>query len=258
MFDFYIHIGSKIGKFINPIASTFLPKKKLFSVGNMSNAMDKIQMKKWFLVIFFASAPLCAEHFPKEIIVIGDSLSDSGNSRPAPNLDPPFYRTSPVTSGTTWAVFLASHFGADTLNPSSQGGTNYAYVGALTEGSFFFFENPSLKKQSNTVPLSKKSDPVFVFGGANDIFFDPSTITNPGADAARNILDILKTFHSRDFETLIAFTLPDLGLIPSAGSLASDYTTESMNFNTTLTNGLQELHFPVFEVDLTTLFNEII
>lgn len=212
-----------------------------------------------FLVI---SSIFYADDFPSQIIVIGDSLSDEGNSRATPLIlvdFVPFSRPSPITSGITWPVYLANFLDAQSIRPSTQGGTNFAYVGALTEGSFAGFPNPSLKEQLDFIPQSlKTSYPVFLLGGANDIFFDPTTILTPGIDAANNMKEILQSLHNRGFDTLIVINLPDIGQIPSAGANSTAYTQESLNYNATLKKNLNQLNFPVFEVDLFTVFNAII
>lgn len=216
-------------------------------------------MRSLIIGAILVSSQILADQFPKEIVIVGDSLSDSGNSRPALSFPGPpiFERTSPITSGTTWPVFLADRLGAKTLNPSTQKGTNFAYVGALTKGTFSFFPNPSLTEQVNSI-VTDTSSPLFVFGGANDIFFDPTTIMNPGEDAARNVISILKKGSKKGFDTLVTFSLPDLSLMPSAKANAAQYGLESRNFNSTLVDELKILSFPVFQVDTFALFNEVV
>lgn len=210
-----------------------------------------------FLGLLYGSPLIFADHFPQEIIIIGDSLSDAGNSRPSffvYNANP-FERYVPATDGNPWPVFLADKLGASPLGPSSSGGTDYAYIGALTKGSFFIFPNPSLTQQVQSLPSNtNRNFPIFVFGGANDIFFDPSSPL-PGDIAAINIGNILDTLHGQRYKTLIVLTLPDIGKIPSAGASAAAWSANALLFNTTLQQELKHKDYPVVAIDLFTVFN---
>lgn len=220
--------------------------------------------KKWkaifSLIAMTQTTLVVADHFPKELIIIGDSLSDSGNSRPSLFIQNAmvFDRYAPITDGTTWPVILAQELEAKTLTPSSQGGTNFAFVGALTSGSFVFFPNPSLTQQEQSLSSKlNRNSPVFVFGGANNIFFDPAT-THPGDGAAIDVANILQDLHDKHFKNLVVFHLPDLGKLPSAGASAAEYTFNSLLFNSVLQQQLEDKSFPVIQVDLFSVFNALI
>ncbi len=215
-------------------------------------------------IVFSSFVSMCAlanaDHFPQEIIIIGDSLSDSGNSRPSffiVNMLPA-PRYAPATNGTTWPVYLAGKLEAEQLSPSSEGGTNFAYVGALTDGTFSFFPNPSLTQQEQSLPpKTNRNNPVFIFGGANDIFFDPA-IPSPGNIAAVNIGNILDSLHGEGYKTLIVLNLPDIGKIPSAGASAAEYTFNALLFNSVLQQELKNKDYPVIEVDIFSVFEKLL
>lgn len=222
-------------------------KKRLASIGLATLSFTGINLAN-------------ADHFPKEIVIIGDSLSDSGNSRPSAygSIFNPTARYTPITDGVPWPVVLAEKLETQQLLPYVQGGSNYAYVGSLTSGSFPLFPNPSLTEQEQTLlsPKTNRHSPVFIFGGANDIFFP--LVQDPGIDAAINIGNILDDLHHKHYKTLIVLNLPDVGKIPSAGSSAEKYTKESLNFNSTILEILKEKDYPVLEVDLFSVFEKLI
>ncbi len=214
------------------------------------------------LISYLASTSIAeASHFPKEIIILGDSLSDQGNAPPAdaaiiaPNV---VTRESPITDGTTWPVYLAAKIGAQLPLPFIQGGTNFAYVGAQTKGfpsPFYLVPSLTTQEQSLLAKNTSRRTPVFIFGGANDIFFVPTP--GPGDTAAINIGNILDNLHHKHFKTLIVLNLPNIGKIPSAGANAASYTTNSLLFNSVLQQELKNKNYPVIAIDLFNVFEEL-
>ncbi len=205
----------------------------------------------------------------QQIVIIGDSLSDSGNSQPLPAFIPGengyliLPRYAPLSDGSTWPVVLAYDMGAKRLKPSISGGTNFAYVGAFTEGSnpFPLLSIPSLLNQVEMIPdnLNRKS-PVFTFGGANNILFTQSDSPELiGAQAAQGMVHVLEAVNNKNFKTLILMNLPDLSRLP-ADELppGSDYyRAASLAFNKALQNQLETLNVPVLQLDMYSLFDEI-
>ncbi len=227
--------------------------------------MDQLRSKvsrlwKWPCALLFGFTCSAANaHYPHEIVVLGDSLSDSGNSRPAdesllgvPNL------FSPATNGTTWPVLLAQDLGAARLNPSTQGGTNFAYVGALTSGYLAVFPNPTLTQQAQSLPSTiNKNSPIFIWGGANDLIFefmDPSI----GEEGAMDISNILDYLHGQNYKTFIVLNLPDLGKSPGLALISPLLTADSLAFNSTLQQELAQKNYPVIAIDLYSLFEQVI
>lgn len=205
---------------------------------------------------------LDAHKFPKQLVIIGDSLSDQGNSSPiiGSQLPPTPIRYIPITDGVPWNVYLAQKLGAEQLLPYVQGGTNYAYAGALTNAPLI---NPSLQQQVGFIPpsLNRQRAAAFVWGGANDIFFLPPSPT-VGITAGINVANIAKELVDQGFKSVVAFNLPDLGRIPSAllegPPTTTVYTAESNAFNASLIAQATLNNSPVFILDIHALFESVI
>jgi outer membrane lipase/esterase len=207
---------------------------------------------------------------PKEIVVLGDSLSDSGNSRPVagffdlPPVTLPYLRFCPITDGVTWPVLLSEQLAETRLTPFTRGGTNYAYVAASTVNypSLFPPVNPSMTDQVGLIPSSvSRKDPAFIFGGANDIYaFDPLLNPNAGHNAAVNLSAILTSMHKLGFKYLIILNMPDIGATPSVLGTANApiYTVQSGELNRELQTQLHTIGFPVFEVDIASFFANVL
>src|SRR5690349_25159216 len=73
-----------------------------------------------------------------EMVVFGDSLSDTGNVHAASTAQglipdpPPPYFNGRLSNGPIWVDRLAERLGIASPSPSLTGGTNYAYAGAKT------------------------------------------------------------------------------------------------------------------------------
>lgn len=213
-----------------------------------------------------------ADSFPKDIIIIGDSLSDLGNAPPTSvTIDFPLdiaNNVSPITNGVTYAFLLANKLNSSALTPSSLGGTNYAYSGAET-----FFEPivntklvPSMHTQVQQISssLSKKS-PVFIFGGANDFIGvilgrDPGPFPT-GAQVAQRVSEIVSEVRSKGFKTIVVSNLPDLGrppLLRLNPPLSAILTASTIEFNESLNTILAAQQDHVILADISSLFEEII
>ena len=214
---------------------------------------------------------LLSAYTPHQIALLGDSVSDSGNSVPVlgfadvPPASYPFPRFCPLTDGVTWPVLLAQELHTEKrFLPYVQGGTNFAYLGAqtVTIPSFPPAPNPSLTEQLALIPASLgKKTPFFVFGGANDIFaYDAMTYPNPGITAGQNLGAILRSLNSMGFEYLFSLNMPNIGALPSVLGTASApiYTEQTGLLNAELQDQLSYLDFPVFAVDTHTFFNQIL
>ena len=91
-------------------------------------------------LLFSAAKPAVAGSIFSEIVVFGDSLSDNGNlffdSTNDPMLlpDPPSppYFDGRQSNGIIWVEYLAQALGLPNPDPSTSGGSNYAYSGATS------------------------------------------------------------------------------------------------------------------------------
>ncbi len=207
---------------------------------------------------------------PQGMVVLGDSLSDSGNSRAVsgffdlPPITLPYPRFCPITDGVTWPVLLSEQLTEARLTPYTRGGQNYAYVAAWTVDypSIFPPVNPSLTDQIGLIPSSvSRKNPAFIFGGANDIYgYNSLTNPNPGYNAAVNLGAILTSMHKLGFKYLVILNMPNIGATPSVLGTpeAAIYTVQSGELNRELQNQLQTIGFPVFEVDLAGFFTSVL
>ncbi|MEL7450761.1 MAG: hypothetical protein AAFN78_16230, partial [Pseudomonadota bacterium] len=66
-----------------------------------------------------------------QMVVFGDSLSDTGNIQSFIPLPLPPYSSNTISNGDNWIETLGGRLGLSSLN-SESGGTNYAWAGATT------------------------------------------------------------------------------------------------------------------------------
>lgn len=214
------------------------------------------------------------------VIVFGDSLSDSGNNaiiaaNQQPPLDPPFqqvpfgsgdlipglpYESGRFTNGPTWVENLAASFDLE-ASPSLGGGTNFAFGGAKT-GSLGA-EPPSLLDQfglfqSVTGGVAPSDALYVVWGGSNNLFdlFDAESqkqdeenmgATDPISQAVSDITTIVGGLTAAGAVNVVVPNVPNLGLTPLATlgtietpGLDAALTDVSEEFNALLSEGLRE------------------
>ena len=113
------------------------------------------------IACFLASGSVLATPI-NEIVVFGDSLSDSGNLFLASRADsallpdpPPPYSNGRQSNGSIWVEKLAERLTVANPDPSLAGGNNYAYAGATT--------GTGLRPRSSLVYRDLDGDP-----GTND------------------------------------------------------------------------------------------
>jgi phospholipase/lecithinase/hemolysin len=184
----------------------------------------------------FLAAP--AYGFPyDEVIVFGDSLSDSGNNAiffgpanrtPVPpaspaDLVPTFpYASDRYTNGPVWVEHLAARLGAS-ATPALAGGTNFASGAARSGplGSVFPFSvrdqvRSFLTLSGNTAP----SDALFIVqGGGNDARDIATGLVSPaiGVPAfAGNMATAVGELQAAGARNIIVVNVPDIGKTPAA------------------------------------------
>jgi phospholipase/lecithinase/hemolysin len=181
-------------------------------------------VRKQILVTGFA---LCAMLLPltaqaktpfSQIVIFGDSLSDTGNTFQATGIPPsPPYFQGRASNGPLWVEYLA-----DDLGLSSDRRTNYAFLGA-TSG------------KDNTAPLPPNTPPLpglqqqlknfkaqntkadrralyVIWVGANDYL--GGGVTDPFVPV-NNITSAVSTLASYGAKNILVVNLPDLGRIPA-------------------------------------------
>jgi phospholipase/lecithinase/hemolysin len=201
------------------------------------------------------------------VIVIGDSLSDSGNAAiaTAPAFQPvPFggllpmlpYENGRLTNGPIWVETLATSLGLSAF-PSLGGGTNFAFGGAKTGPLGTIPPTPpSLLDQFAAWQLATggiaPSDALYVvWGGSNNLIFDAAFQKQAGNDGAasatisqavNDLTTIVGGLAARGAVNFIIPNVTNLGRTPYANSgipnLNTASTAVSVEFNTLLSNAL--------------------
>jgi len=229
------------------------------------------------------------------MVVFGDSLSDTGNDSSWASLfgyvtsngrftsDP---TSHPPSAGTgVWHEELATKLGIARATPSSSGGENWAYGGAVTgsgTADFGIVHNVGkqvsdyLKSTSNTCsPTALYA----VFAGANDLLdaadnAGTSTVGVHAFESAANIAaNNLKTYILQDFVAdgaryFVWPNLPELDQTPYARS-TYDTSIEAaladavQTFNSDLASAIQYIHganpsVTIYAADVHAWFNEML
>ena len=150
----------------------------------------------------FASTSARADTF-RGLVVLGDSLSDSGNA-------------GRFTNGPVWVEGLAKHLGL-ALRPSRAGGTNYAVGGARAAGG-----PNELRAQVRAYLAERRgmADPGVlhvVWAGGNDLLA-AGLAANPdaaGPGAAAAVGEAVAALAQAGARTLLVPNLPDVGMTPA-------------------------------------------
>ena len=221
------------------------------------------------------------------LYVVGDSLSDQGNGflLTGGTFPPPPYDER-ASNGPVAVEYLASELGVP-LAPSASGGTNYAVLGAATgaveipvlsplttENSAALLygqaalEGTSLLTQTGVIlglgPIADPGALFFVWGGANDLFINPSAATV--GDAIDNLATVINMLYGVGARQFLVPNLPDLSFTPSGLSLSpaerAGLQALSIGFNAGLAGALDELSvLPGIDIELFdtfSLFNTIL
>ena len=226
-----------------------------------------------FMIGFTGSA--WGQNF-SDVIVFGDSLSDSGNAarlRPLP----------PGTSFTTnpdpvWSEIVAETFGASGMN-SLAGGANYAFAGACvnpttpcaTDELPPHLRSPRVTQQIGAY-LSSRSDQAdpnalyVIWGGANDIadsvLADPPNAGRHTVAAASVNVAQIRRLREAGARHVVVFNLPDLSTSPYAvnlGQVAQGALTQlGTAYNEGLHAGIRESEDGIVPINVFAFFNEIV
>jgi outer membrane lipase/esterase len=205
------------------------------------------------------------------VIVFGDSLSDNGNIALASGSPVPMrFTTNP---GTTTAENVASGLGF-TLAPSLAGGTDYAFGGAGLVNNVAAVPTLPQQLQMYLGANGGKADSQAlyqVWGGANDIFYLSSALSDPNAiaagtvNAAKTEIGLLGGLQAAGARYVVVYNLPDLGKTPSAaagGPAAQAGASQlAVIYNGVLNSGIGQLSsngLNVIPVNTYALLNEVI
>ncbi|MHC4404712.1 MAG: SGNH/GDSL hydrolase family protein [Planctomycetota bacterium] len=206
-----------------------------------------------------------------EIVVFGDSLSDTGNVFAAttqnPMTDPyppsPPYFDGRYSNGPVWVERLALEIGVPVPSPSLMGGINYAFGDAETGSGLSPQEAPNLGMQIDTFLASNALDGdelIVVWGGANDFI---SGQTDPSVPVA-NLSSHISTLAAVGGESFLVLNLPPLGQTPAVRGtpLEGPADAAAAAFNSLLSAELgrleSDLGVTVYRLDVHGLFTQAI
>jgi phospholipase/lecithinase/hemolysin len=178
--------------------------------------------------------PAGAEAPFSEIIVFGDSISDTGNAflgflGGGVAAAPPYVGGN-FSNGPVWVEVLADELGLPRPAPSLVGGTNYAWGGAETAYEFSFFGTPSVGIQIESFLTDRGftgDELIVVAAGSNDLIWQPPF--SPGL-VVRNLSEHISVLAGAGGTT---FLVPNI--VPQLASLVKPV------------NLLMDLRFPELE-----------
>ncbi|MFM6002121.1 MAG: SGNH/GDSL hydrolase family protein, partial [Sphaerospermopsis kisseleviana] len=203
----------------------------------------------------------------QNIVVFGDSLSDTGNLFAATNntLPQPPYFEGRFSNGLLWIDYLSPQ-----LQFNSESVINFAFAGGNSGISNFFTDlnlsSPGLLTQVQSFRDFNTNSPVsedtlyIIWIGSNDFDFLPadSDPIQAANDAATNIGNAITTLSNEGAKQFVVANLIDLGDRPL--TISSNTTAEgrqyALNFNSALeqtVNGL-ELN-PDLDISIADIFS---
>ncbi len=211
----------------------------------------------------------------KGIVSFGDSLSDVGNFYAASGgTVPPTsygYVAGNFTNGMNWVQYLAKDLGVAAPTASVNGGTDYAYGGAMTGAGTtsasvmgVTLTVPNTGQQIDTYLASHTPAPGQLFtiwGGAND--FLNGHQTDPTIPVG-NLVSEVHTLAAAGAKDFLIPNLPPLGSLPGTAGLAAPLPQElnalSMAYNGLLQAEMHQLQqslpgVSIHILDVAGLFN---
>jgi phospholipase/lecithinase/hemolysin len=222
-------------------------------------------------------------------VVLGSSLSDTGNACPAaaPPLCPPTppYAPGRISNGTLYIETVAARYGA-AVAPSTRGGNNFAYAygrtgvipGGVAPGPFPHMGqqlDAYLTRQASLGTISDRTLIVVEAGGAfaNNVFnglpaIQSGTITSTQfiTAAITDVVTIMTRLYSAGARNILLINAPNLGLTPALRAqgpqVAGAATQLAGAFNQTLAaqaTGLAAASpgLRIYSFDAFALFNEV-
>ena len=195
----------------------------------------------WLALLFSIAGAARAE-----LVVFGDSLSDTGNFSLASQgvLPPtPLYAEGRFSNGQVWVEYVAQYLSMGQPTPSLLGGSNYAFNGARAAGESPY-GSPDLQLQiqdflNSNQGVAAPENLYVIWAGANDIFFGAAANESnfiPNALAA--VAQAVGQLRSAGARYILVLNLPPLGDTPYFnGQLAA---AEQLNLASELFNqGMQ-------------------
>ncbi len=204
-----------------------------------------------------------------EIIVFGDSLSDTGNSFAVTGIPPsPPYFEGRVSNGIVAVEILANQLGLN-FDPND----NFAFAGATTGRDNTNDDNtgldlPGLLDQIDEFAArvgaeGADEDALYIiWAGANDFsgLVDGVIPEDPTAfitDSITNLVTAISSLEALGAQEIVVPNLPNLGLIPGSDELENEATTLTIAFNSALESALDNLDFETTLVDFFSISNAV-
>src|SRR5262249_53193076 len=199
-----------------------------------------------------------------QLIILGDSLSDTGNAflgtgQTIPR-SPPYFQGH-FSNGPVWVEGLAEALRLD-ASPFLTGGTNFAFGSAQTRDLLL-----QLSLFLSTAGFRADPKALYViWGGASDIRQAVRAVVMEGGnaakalgdvrDAARRVAEIVAILRGVGAKHFLVLNQPDIGLIPETTALGHEAvllaSRLTQTFNQTFDRTLNLLQF-LFRLDLTRL-----
>jgi phospholipase/lecithinase/hemolysin/cyclophilin family peptidyl-prolyl cis-trans isomerase len=192
----------------------------------------------------------------KNLVIFGDSLSDTGNAYKASGNTfpaPPYYQGR-LSNGLIWADYFAPD-----LQFTDQSIQNYAFLGANTgiSNTFASITVPGLLtqiQQFKTLNANSigKDGLYIIWAGANDFLNLTTDPTQAVTNAVTNISSAIATLAGLGAKKIVVGNLTDLGATPASitNNNVANARAISIGFNTALTQALNNLE-PALNIDLS-------
>ena len=242
----------------------------------MSSWVRNASFRVLILVLLGALFSLPASAAFSQLYVFGDSLSDVGNVQAAttalaplaPITPGPYYFNGRFSNGANYVETLSSGLGLGAVTPSSAGGNDYAYGGALATGTAFPTSlvvqdvDDQVTQYLSAHPAGNANALYLVYAGNNDVLSNPSGVTA----AANSIAASIGRLYDAGARKVLAPNLPLLSLVPQnngnpANAAAANAAT--IQFNSALATALNQLQashadLTIYRLDVAGLFANII
>ena len=230
-------------------------------------------------ILGFITSSAWGQHF-SDVVVFGDSLSDSGNIGGSLGLPPgSSFTTNP---DPVWSEIVAETYGASGTN-SRAGGSNYAVGGACVNPNTPGTCNRPLTVTPPTLPTPPVTDQVAqyfmktngqadpnalyaVWGGSNDILdsstADAANVQSHTVNAAVEKGRQIRRLQKEGARHILVFNLPALGRTPDAlalpPSLQGALSALGAAYNQTLYAALSEREEGIIPINVFGFMNEVI
>lgn len=228
--------------------------------------------KSWFLIGFVAVITLSllqrgANGFT-ELVVFGDSHSDTGNWAPDGTWGlHPAYLVGRFSNGPVWVEHFATQLGLSPPTPSGNGGLNFAWGGARTGYGYdedFGVSYPRIESQVEEYladHLPGEEQLLSIFIGHNDFgFFAQDDISIP----ASSIADSISMLVAAGGKNFLVPTLHPLGDLPAyrGGTREAELNSLTNEFNSLLDVQLNQLQsslgVSIYRPDLHALIQDAV